>query len=225
MTGSVEQITAGAVVGFLPGNSQETIMVHSHYDSVTPGAVEDASGTSVVLAMAEYYSKIPAEAREKTLMFVEMDTHFSDYDSHDSVIDAYFQDGNQILVDVCIEHIANEAEDVDGNLTLTGQIEPRVVFVSDSSKLKQITKEETVRWGLDRTVVLPATIFGEDVPTDADMFFVEGTPIISLISGPIYLYDNQDTIDKIAKDELRPTAQAYSDIVWRLMQLDASSFQ
>jgi len=225
MTGSVEEVEAGAVIGFLPGESDDIIMVHSHYDSVTPGAVEDASGASVVLAIAEYYSQIPEEERDKTLMFTMMDTHFSDYDSHDAVVEEYFNGDYNILADVCIEHIANEAEDVDGELTLTGEVEPRIVFISKNDALIKITREEMVRQDLDRTILLSATIFGDEVPTDADMFFIQGVPIVSLISGPIYLYDNQDTIDKVAKDELKPTAQAYSDIIWRMMDLDASDYK
>lgn len=64
MSGSITAIKAGAVVGYLPGKSEETIMVQSHYDSSTPGGAEDASGTSVVLAMAKFFSQIPEEERE-----------------------------------------------------------------------------------------------------------------------------------------------------------------
>jgi len=140
------------------------------------------------------------------------------------VVARYFNGDYDILADVCIEHIALEAEEKDGAFELTGEVEPRIVFISPSKALIQITKEEMVRQDLDRTVILAATIFGDEVPTDADMFYAEGVPIISLISGPIYLYDNMDTIDKVAKDELKPTAQAYADIIWRMMKLNASEF-
>jgi len=224
MTGSVERVTAGAVVGFLPGNSDETLMVQSHYDSSTTGAVEDASGCSCVLALAKFYAQIPEEKRDRTLMFVEMDTHFSDYDSHDSIIKKFLGDGNKIMANVCIEHIANHVEEVDGKVELTGEVEPRIIFASPVKAMKQIAKEEVVRHGLDRTIILPASIFGDSVPTDADMYYELGVPIINLISGPIYLYDNIDTNDKVAKEELKPTTEAFADIIWRFMGLDSADF-
>ena len=44
-------------------------MVQSHHDSVGPGAVEDASGSAEVIALAEHYGRLAAQGavREKTL--------------------------------------------------------------------------------------------------------------------------------------------------------------
>ena len=220
----ISQAKGGAVVGLLPGNSDETIIVQSHYDSSTPGAVEDASGTSVVLAIAKFYSQIPASKRDRSLLFVLMDTHFTDYESHEAFNDKYLTEGHKILADVCIEHIANELVEEDGEVVLTGHVEPRIIFTSKVDALIKITSEEIIRHDLRRSLIVPADLFGDDPPNDATMVYQEGVPIISLISGPIYLYDNIDTIDKIAKGALRPTAEAFSDIVWRLMELPAESF-
>ncbi|MEC0184697.1 M28 family peptidase [Paenibacillus peoriae] len=224
LVGELETTQGSAVVAYLPGKSDETILVHSHHDSSTTGAVEDASGTSVVLALAKFYSQIPQEDREKTIMFATMDTHFTGYEVHDAFKGNHLQGPDNILADVCVEHIANElTEDADGNLELTGQIEPRVVFISEVDALVNITKEEIVRHRLDRSVILPATLLGDEIPTDADIFYHAGIPIISLVSGPIYLYDNMDTIDMVAKDELRSTAETFADIIWRLCGLPAEN--
>lgn len=220
----IKEVEAGAVVGILPGQSEEIIMIQTHYDSSTIGAVEDASGSSVVMALAKFFSQIPYEERERSLLFVAMDTHFTDYDSHDAFIEKYLGEGHKILADVCIEHIAYEAKEVDGELIVTGEVEPRIVFTSKIDALLNITKEEIVRHGYKRTIVVPANMFGEEVPTDADMFYQVGVPIISLVSGPIYLYDNLDTIDKVPMEELRPTAETFADIVWRLTKLSSSNF-
>lgn len=224
MSVQIEAVKAGAVVGYLPGKSEEIIMVQSHYDSSTTGAVEDASGSSVVLALAKFYAQIPKEERDRSLLFVVMDTHFSGYDSHDAFIEKYLTKGHKILADVCIEHIANEVEEIDGEVVLTGKSEPRIIFASMIDALIDITKEEIVRHDLRRTIILPTDMFGDELPTDADPYFQMGVPIISLVSGPIYLYDNIDTIDKVSKEELRPTTETFADIVWRLTQLPQKYF-
>ncbi|RRJ64633.1 M28 family peptidase [Paenibacillus oralis] len=224
MSVQIEEVKAGAVVGYLPGKSEDIIMIQSHYDSSTTGAVEDASGSSVVLALAKFYAQIPKEERDRSLLFVAMDTHFADYVSHDAFIEKYLTKGHKILADVCIEHIANEVKEVDGEVVFTGEIEPRIIFASEIDALLDITKEEIVRHGLQRTIILPTDMLGDELPTDADPYFQIGVPIISLVSAPIYLYDNIDTIDKVSKEELRPTTEAFADIVWRLTQLPKEDF-
>lgn len=68
--GTFLEIQAGAVVGFVYGQSEETIMVESHYDSVTTGAAEDASGCAVMMAIADFYAQIPSENLERSVMFL-----------------------------------------------------------------------------------------------------------------------------------------------------------
>ena len=220
MQNTLKEVEAGAVVGFLPGKSDDVIMVQSHYDSITSGATEDASGCSCLIGMVKFWSQIPLEHRNKTIMFIATDTHFSDYDTHDSVIEKYFGDNNKIVVNLCIEHIASEMTvNSDGSYQLSGEIEPRIIFINGSDKLIQIVKEEFVRHKMDRTIVLPATTLGDELFTDADEFYQEGIPVVNLISGPIYLYDTIDTVDKIAKEALSPTVSTMSDIVMRCMAL------
>ncbi|MCD8110463.1 MAG: M28 family peptidase [Clostridiales bacterium] len=226
MSGSLEEVDSGAVIGYLPGNSEETIIVQSHYDSITSGAVEDASGTACLLAMADFYSQIPEEDREKTLLFIAMDTHFSDYDTHDAVVEELFGEDCSIVADLCVEHIAKEyTVTSDGELEETGEIDPRIFFVSGSDELIQVVNEEIVRHGLDRSIVLGATLLGEDVFTDANDFYQQGIALVSLISAPIYLYDTIDTADKIEKDALVPTVETLSDILWRLSEMSGEELQ
>ena len=59
--------------GVLPGLSEETIIIHTHHDG---WAVNEASGVSVVLALAKYFAQIPQEERKRTIQFVALDSHF-----------------------------------------------------------------------------------------------------------------------------------------------------
>lgn len=220
----ISRVTAGAVIGTLKGKSDETIIVQSHYDSSTPGGTEDASGTAVVLAIAKFFADMGIENRDRTILFTLMDTHFTDYDSHDSFRAKYLQEGHKILADVSIEHLALKAEEKGGKLVPTNELEPRILFIDKINALINITKEELIRHRYGKIVMMPTSFF-EAPPTDAEQFWEDGVPIISLITGPIYLYDNQDTADMIAKDELRPTAETFSDIVYRLLSLPAEHFK
>ena len=222
---SNSRIKAAAVAGIVQGKTDEMILVHSHFDSSTPGATEDGTGAAEVLALAKYFSQIPREELKKSILFIEMDTHFSDYDTHDSVVAEYMGEGSKVLADVCIEHVAAEMINKNGTGVMTGLVEPRIFFVSGAKALMRITKDEIKKHDLRRTVVLPAEKFGDEVPTDGDIFHVAKVPIINMVSGQLYIYDNIDTMDKVPKGELRPVAETFADIIWRLMDLDRNEFR
>lgn len=224
MSGSLAQVDAGAVVGYVKGKSEDTIMVQCHYDSITSGAAEDASGMGCLLALAKMYAQIPAEDIEKTILFIATDTHFSDYDTQDAVVEKLFGEDGKIVANLAIEHICKEYKiNEDGTISDTGNIDARVVFVSGSDTLISIVNEEFVRHDMERTLVLPATLLGENLCTDADEFYQEGIPVCNLISSPVYLYSSDDTMDKIPKAELVKTCETFSDILWRFMSVESSS--
>ena len=84
-----EPAQARNVIGFLPGTSKETILISSHHDAVFKGAVEDASGTAEVLALAKYFGAMPKAKRKKSLMFATMDSHFTGYQAHQAFAEKY----------------------------------------------------------------------------------------------------------------------------------------
>lgn len=211
---------ARTVIGYLPGRSSDTIMVQSHHDSIGEGAVEDASGTASVLALAAHYSGIPAEERPKTLMFVLMDSHWTGYQAHQAFVDAFVAPRDldrRIVANVTVEHIAKQAEiGPDGGLVVFDKPEYRGVFENVSPALKAVIEAAIVENGLERTLRLPAdeivSLLGE-LPTDADLVYQAGVPTVSLISAPIYLYDKADTLDKVMKSDLAPVARAFIQII------------
>jgi hypothetical protein len=187
-------------------------MVHSHHDAPWASAVEDASGVSEVLALAKYFSRVPPEKREKTLMFCTLDTHFSMYQGHLDLIAKIKQKDMNVIVDIALEHIGKEIVEKDGELVETGYVCPRGIFVTENPYLLSITRQAVEKNGLERIVILPTyTILG--VPTDAGDFNRAGFSIISLISPPLYIYDVADTLDKVAVDQLNPVATAFADII------------
>ena len=116
-----------------------------------------------------------------------------------------------------IEHLALEyVVDESGVLIPTGDIQARGLFVTDAGPLVGIVKEAVVKHNLRRTILLPTdTPLG--VPTDATAYAASGLPVASFISPPLYWNALEDTWDKIAVDEMLPTARAYSDIIYSLM--------
>ena len=86
MKGSVHVITeysqknALNVKGSVKGMSDDILVIHSHHDATCRGGVQDASGMSVVFALAKYFSSLPKEKLKTSVMFLATDSHYTDYD-------------------------------------------------------------------------------------------------------------------------------------------------
>ena len=69
--------------------------------------------------------------------------------------------------------------------------------------------------GLSRTLVFPTgTPLG--VPTDAQDFGRAGIPVVTLISGPAWLFDEHDTLDRVDVARLAPLSAMYIDFASRI---------
>lgn len=224
LVGARTKVTALSPIGILPGKSADTILVHSHHDSISDGAVEDASGTAVVIALAEHFAALPLEQRERTLMFATMDTHFTGYESHQKFVADYVHAqpaGRRLLVDVAIEHIAREARIHGPELVVLEEPAPRVILTNTGPEVVELIDDATA--DLPVMAVLPTELApGGALPTDSDFNHRAGLPVISLISAPMYLYDRLDTLDKIQRDQLVPVADAFARIIEGLDTLPAN---
>jgi hypothetical protein len=225
LEGELVETRGHAVVGYVRGQTDETILVESHHDSTTRGAVEDASGTAEVLALAQYYARQPLSERKRSLLFATMDTHFTDYASHRAFAERHLNREN-VLLGLTIEHIARDIVKRDGGVDASEQVAPRVMFVSKEVEgLGEAVTEAVHRNRLDRTVITPTFAFtGKGLPADCSGFFAQGLPVVALVGSPLYLYDSIDTLDKVAKDNLPRVAQAFVDIVEVADDLPAAQF-
>lgn len=66
---------------------------------------------------------------------------------------------------------------------------------------------------LRRSFVLPPTVFGPAPPTDGSAFYLAGLPVVHFLTAPMYLFDPQDTIDKIHVPSLEPVTRAVIRII------------
>ena len=59
-----------SIYGTLPGSTDESIIVLAHMDAYYDGALDNASGLSVMVSMAEHFSKVPRAQRRRSMVFV-----------------------------------------------------------------------------------------------------------------------------------------------------------
>jgi len=215
------------VYGVLPGESDEVILVHSHHDGPFQSAVEDASGCAVVLALAKYFAQLGEKTR-RTLVFLFNAGHF--YGGAEGIGQKAFIETHRgdivarALIDIAVEHVAKECLERNGVAVVTEEVEPRAIFTTDNPTLVETAKKAILKHNIERILILPTTT-PIDVPTDAHLFWKNGIPIYSLISGPMYLFDAADTPDKVAKNQLQPLTKMFIDIIKELDTLPAEKIK
>jgi len=214
LNGTRSTVSTSNIVGFLPGKTDEIIMIHSHHDAAFYGAVEDASGIAEVLALAKYFGKIPPSKREKTIMFLSATGHFYDYIGNRTFVEKHKYDLiPKIVVDICIEHVAKKYNNEDGKIVYSGKNETGYIF-STGSLLSTMVRYAAWNNNLQYSTWIIPVPFGLDFfDTDAKNYYDEGIPTVSYVTMPLYLYDIIDTPDKVAKDLLKPIAETFIDIV------------
>ncbi|HIE16624.1 MAG TPA: hypothetical protein EYP71_00315 [Dehalococcoidia bacterium] len=193
----------------LPGKSDSNLIISSHFDSPWASGVEDSSGVGMVMALARYYAQVSAEDRGRTMVFLLTGSHFVGGPSNEDFMRRH---GDGILADttsiLCIEHVAD-------NWPFSDYVEARGVFFEENPVVISLYAGLLQQYNLYSTLLFP-TVTPLGVPTDAGPFSRHGFPVVSYISGPVYLFDAADTLERVARDQLVPLVKLYIDFIENL---------
>jgi hypothetical protein len=224
LNGYKEPSNANNIIGILPGQSEEMIMVSSHHDSAFQGASEDGAGVAMVLAQARAWSKIPKEKRAKSLLFVLTAGHL--YGGIGAELFARKYRDNllkNVAVDINLEHMC--AKDViedpeTHNYRFTNQLAMGAMFLTHNETLVAHTIKAFEDNKIERMILIPENYFATPAIGEAGHFTsYSDLKIIHWIRSPYYLLTAEDTLDKIDMEKLHPTAQCVTDLINSLMQL------
>ena len=211
--GEIREGKSANIVATLDGEKPETIIVNTHHDSAFAGGTQDAGGVAGVMGMAQYFANIPSNFRQKTMVFVFDGSHFDWHYPHGA---NKFAEMNPDVIKNAVltfgyEHIALAAKATKEGYQLTGDVEPRFLFVPRNQVLFDAAKRAIVKNNVHELVITnngAIPFFGE-----TQSYMLMGIPSFSLISGPEYLFLADDTLDKIAKDQFVPTTSMFIDII------------
>ncbi len=216
LTGAARDGDIYNVLGVLPGRSYGTdadrfLVVETHYDG---WAANEASGTAVVLAVAQVLSGMPAEARNHSILFSALGSHFgvkADWTAYPSFEYGLVQQ-QKVKCAFVIEMIAKQFKIVDGKYVSTGLVSPRGLMVyparpGSPGPLAPIAFAAAQRYQLDRTLVL-AYSNGETTK-----WMRAKVPVVGHISENAPQFTSADTPETVMVDALRPTTAAFVDMI------------
>jgi len=194
------------IYSILPGKSTSNFIISSHFDSPWPSGVEDSSGVGMVMALARYYAQFTPEGRQRTMVFLLTGSHFVGEPSNEDFIERH-EEGilSDNLFNLSIEHIAD-------NWPYSNYVEARGVFFKENPLAISLYAGLLQHYRLYGTLLFP-TVTPLGVPTDAGPLSREGFPVVSYISGPVYLFDAADTLERVPRDQLAPLANLYIDFI------------
>jgi hypothetical protein len=206
-------ITCYNIVGELPGADEETVIIGSHHDGPWASAVEDGSGIALVLAQATYWSRVALAERPHRLVFLLNSGHMAGGAGQRTFVSEHSAELDRCVLEVHLEHTANEFTDEGGNLRATGQPEARWWFTTRINRLEAAVRSAIESEDLRRSYILRPDIFGPKPTTDGADFHLAGVPLVNFLTAPFYLFDEMDTLDKIHRPSLVPVTRAAIRIV------------
>jgi hypothetical protein len=220
-----ETVTTNNVVGELPGSSDEWIVIGSHHDGPWVSAVEDASGMALVAAQAMYWGQVPENERPHNLIFTLNSGHMVHGAgmrgfmlTHPDLIDS-------IVLAMHLEHSARECKGVDGKLVPTDEPEVAWWFTTRNDSLIETVRSALESEDLRRSFVVPPDLWAPFPTTDGGFFHMANVPLVDFLAAPMYLFDSQDTPDKIHEPSLVPVTRAAIRIIASTMGTSAASMR
>jgi hypothetical protein len=214
MDASMEQANTYHLYGFLPGATDEVVILNTHTDG--QNAVEE-NGPAGIMAIARYFSRIPREQRARTICFSLVSGHFQAQvpDSADFVA-RHPEIMARAAGSITIEHLGctNWLETTPGVYEDMGRPEAAGLFISNHPDLIQECIELVREEDLVRVAVMHEPAFGVGAA-----FISAGIPAVGYLAGPTYLLNLENGgMDKLDKSRMYQEVLAFARLTGWMMQ-------
>lgn len=194
------------VLGTLPGQSDENIVVLAHHDSYFDGALGNASGMATMLEIARYYAAIPKLQRRRTMVFSDSPTHHSPggfgvwmrLNMKDFMLKV-------VLIANCEHTSQTQIYFVNDGLMTADTVSARRWYASGSDAFKKLVPETFREFGVAVHKLPEATPGG-----DLSQFYFTA-PSFHIIDN-ILNHTTTDTVDRKPASAMATVTRAYLNI-------------
>lgn len=213
LQGANEPARSANVIGMLKGQTDDAIIIASHTDSSFCGAVQDATGVSIVLALAAYYAQVPDYYRQKDLYFVLDANHYEwNYPQGAwALFDQFPHLRERTCLGMFIEHVGLDCKAVNDRYEPVPQSQPGFLFSPSNRALQTIARQAMRTHNLDRTIIPSQLMPG--FPGEGRACYLSNIPTFNFITGPEYVFLEDDRPELVDKARLETVAQVYLDII------------
>jgi hypothetical protein len=204
-----------SIYGTLPGTTDENILVMAHMDGWFDAALDNASGLSTMLTLAEHFAQIPKEKRRRNMIFIGTAGHH--VGSPNAI---YLRDKRADLLAktalmINCEHVsASQTLNWDTTLRRSTAVWPRRWNVNGSDKLTDLVLSAYRTFGVGVVGDMDPTATGEM----GAIFKL--TPSLQLIRSPENKHTDADIPEHVPAVGLESVGRAYAKIIDEVNKLD-----
>lgn len=189
---------AGDIFGIIPG-TEEMIILETHYDSVYDGAVDNAGGNAIWVALAKAALDMPQP--HPTIVLSGNTAHENTVgarhyiERHKDIVNKAYAIMN---VDGAgsIGYVWNES-----SMMPTGEDEIRIIHTSNNVALTKIAMKAVKEYSLLPSMIAPLSHMHANIDLE-EAFADEGIPMVLTIGKPIGYHSMEDTMDKMTPEQL-----------------------
>ncbi|HXI29799.1 MAG TPA: M28 family peptidase, partial [Vicinamibacterales bacterium] len=203
----VPNLKSTSVWGSLPGATGEDMILMAHQDAYFDGALDNASGMAVMIALAEHYAKIPQAQRRRTLRFVATAGHHAGSPNSKWLHDHRDTALARTALMINFEHIGAVDAYIfrDAKLRANNFSAHRYYF-NGSDRLREIVFSTFSRYGI---ATFPDLQNGQGEMNWAK----EDAPSVQILRSPDDKHSDADTIEWVAVTGLEAVARAHARII------------
>ncbi len=185
---------------YLPGKSDEQIMIQMHTDGYFQAAEDNASGMASGLELARHYAKLPIDQRPRSMVFLMFpDHHHGEFD-HRKLIDPTYA-WDKVALKITLEH-PSETQLIMYNedLTPSNQL--------SATRWNALGSPEFETMALQQLADFGDSVYGvEDGPKNGPY-----APSFHIINHIIY-HTSLDTPDLVPAEGMARSTRAYASII------------
>ena len=211
MRARLDRGTAYNLWAELPGKTDEYYVVMGHYDSHFAQAVQDASGVSVVLALAEHFASVRDRLPlERGIIFLAVDAHTIGRVGERQFVERH-REGilRKTALVISAEHVGRRLRPREDLSFAVSEIPSfRMLLTSWGGLVPELAKAAVLHTDYRRSTVIPQRLVqlttGKARGISGEPFEA-GLPTVGLLSAEPYLNFPEDTLEAVAREELVPS--------------------
>lgn len=216
----VPDLKTATIWGTLPGTTDENVMIVAHRDGWFEGANDNGTGVATLLGIAEYFVKIPAAQRRRTITFVGSTGHHDGTAESGTWLSQHPELFAKTALLINCEHTAaNQLVAYNGTVRKANSTSPLMWYVGGSPRLEQIVLGAYQAFGV------PIYDRGERSAAGEIGRIQDLAPSMQLIDTGLYWHSDRETPDIIPADGLAATTRAYAKVIADLSAVDLKDLQ
>lgn len=210
-----ENLKSVSIYGTLPGTTDENVIVMAHMDGWFDAALDNASGLSVMLTLAEHFSAVPKEKRRRNMIFIGTAGHHVGSPNAIYLRDKRAELLAKTALMINCEHVsATQTLNWSTTLRRSTAVWPRRWNVNGSDRLTDITLAAYKTFGVGVVGDMDRTATGEM----GAIFRL--APSLQVIRSPELKHTDADVPEMVPAVGLAAVGRAFAKIVDEVNKLD-----